>query len=84
MGRRDTHWNRLLRSFEKIEVRLSKGESLGQTCRNITVSSSIIYLFLFLPFLVLFFFQPSCVLGPFETLTILYTGDALGKIEPCG
>ena len=28
--------------------------------------------------------QPACVPGPFETLTILYTGDALGEIEPCG
>jgi hypothetical protein len=30
------------------------------------------------------FLQPSCVLGPVETLTILYTGNVMGEIEPCG
>ena len=33
---------------------------------------------------VILFLQPSCVLGPVETLTILYTGNVMGEIEPCG
>ena len=32
----------------------------------------------------IFFLQPSCVLGPVETFTILYTGNVMGEIEPCG
>ena len=32
----------------------------------------------------IFFLQPSCVLDPVETLTILYTGNVMGEIEPCG
>lgn len=32
----------------------------------------------------IFFLHPSCVLGPVETLTILYTGNVMGEIEPCG
>jgi hypothetical protein len=42
------------------------------------------YLLVFVPVLGLLFMQPSCVLGPYEKLTILYTGDVLGEIEPCG
>ena len=42
------------------------------------------YLLIFIPVLGLFCSQPSCVLGPYEKLTILYTGDVLGEIEPCG
>lgn len=42
------------------------------------------YLLLLLPVFGLLFSQPSCVLGPYETLTILYTGDVQGEIEPCG
>ena len=49
-----------------------------------TVNFLITYLILFLPVLALFISQPSCVLGPYEQLTILYTGDVLGEIEPCG
>ncbi len=32
----------------------------------------------------IFFLHPSCLLGPVETLTILYTGNVMGEIEPCG
>ena len=42
------------------------------------------YLLMFIPVLGLFLSQPSCLLGPYEQLTILYTGDVLGEIEPCG
>jgi hypothetical protein len=42
------------------------------------------YFLMFIPVLGLFCSQPSCVLGPYEKLTILYTGDVLGEIEPCG
>ena len=42
------------------------------------------YLLVLIPLLGLFFLQPSCVLGPHEKVTILYTGDVLGEIEPCG
>jgi hypothetical protein len=30
------------------------------------------------------FLQASCVIGPVETLTLLYTGNVMGEIEPCG
>jgi len=42
------------------------------------------YLLLLVPLCALFFSQPSCVLGPYDQLTILFTGDVLGEIEPCG
>jgi hypothetical protein len=49
-----------------------------------TVNFLIKYLPVFVPLLGLFSMQPSCVLGPYEKLTILYTGSVLGEIEPCG
>ena len=49
-----------------------------------TVNFLIKYLLMLIPVLALFCSQPSCVLGPYEKLTILYTGDVLGEIEPCG
>ena len=51
---------------------------------DVTVNFFIKYLLVFVPLLGLFFLQPSCVLGPYEKLTILYTGSVLGEIEPCG
>ena len=70
-----------MRSYRNVKL-----DSRDLTIKEIdaTVNCLITYLFLFLPVLALFCSQPSCVLGPYEKLTILYTGDVLGKIEPCG